>query len=68
MFSLKLSDMLMFSNSIHNMTCTYLFQPLLSQDNLLKSLYTPPYVLAPPPLKNKKTSDSEGFGSTTERR
>jgi len=35
---------------------------------MLKSLYAPPYVLAPPPLKNKKTSDGDSFGSTTERR
>ncbi|XP_023347458.1 mediator of RNA polymerase II transcription subunit 13-like, partial [Eurytemora carolleeae] len=37
------------------------------KDTMLKSLYAPPYVLAPPPLKNKKTSDGDSFGSTTER-
>merc|ERR1719291_423707 len=30
-------------------------------------MYCPPYILAPPSQKNKKTGDADGFGSSTER-
>jgi hypothetical protein len=39
----------------------------MQQEKYLKHLYCPPYVLAPPSCKNKK-SDGDSFGSSNERR
>ena len=33
----------------------------------MRHMYCPPYILAPPSQKNKKTGDADGFGSSTER-
>jgi len=37
------------------------------KDQFMRHMYCPPYILAPPSQKNKKTGDADGFGSSTER-
>jgi len=38
-----------------------------AKDQFMRHMYCPPYILAPPSQKNKKTGDADGFGSSTER-
>jgi len=38
-----------------------------TKDQFMRHMYCPPYILAPPSQKNKKTGDADGFGSSTER-
>lgn len=37
-----------------------------TKDQFLSHLYLAPYILAPPPVKSKKTGDSESFGASKE--